>query len=194
MRVAQVVHRVDERLVVPLELAHHFPQILRCDGIETEMHVEYLKAVAVFASPSPARASKVATNHPEPSAHRAAPDPTIGGLRRHQPDRQGDGRRHETPAPKPLATLSLLIGRTTDRHSPRKVGTQPSSGRRLRQVPAIAGGTARVKYPVPCRGNANIRGSNTRIEAFRGTVATDSADTVSAPVAWVLIRSSAVAC
>ena len=71
MRVAQIVHRVDERLVVPLELAHHFPQILRCDGIEPEMHVEHVEAVAVVASPSPARASKVATNHPEPSAHRA---------------------------------------------------------------------------------------------------------------------------
>ena len=68
-----------------------------------------------------------------------------------QPVRQGDGRRHETLAPTPLATLSIRIGRTTDRHSPRKVGSQPSSGRRLRQVPAIAGGTARVKYPVPCR-------------------------------------------
>jgi len=38
------------------------------------------------------------------------------------------GRRHEALAPKPLATLSLLTGRTTDRHSPRKVGNSPPPG------------------------------------------------------------------
>ena len=52
MRVAQIVDGVDERLVVPLELVHHFAQILRCDGIETEMHVKYLKVVAVFGHPA----------------------------------------------------------------------------------------------------------------------------------------------
>src|SRR6185503_9728742 len=41
VRVAQVVHRVDERLVVLLEFLHHFPQIFRRDGVEPEMHMKY---------------------------------------------------------------------------------------------------------------------------------------------------------
>jgi hypothetical protein len=50
--VAQIVDGVDERLVVPLELVHHFAQILRCDGIKTEMHVEYLEVITVLGHPA----------------------------------------------------------------------------------------------------------------------------------------------
>ncbi len=52
VRVAQVVHRVDERLVVLLEFLHHFPQIFRRDGVETEMHMEYVEAIVVVGDPA----------------------------------------------------------------------------------------------------------------------------------------------
>ena len=52
VRVAQVVHRVDERLVVLLEFLDHFPQIVWRDGVETKMHMEYIESIVVLADPA----------------------------------------------------------------------------------------------------------------------------------------------
>ena len=52
VRVAQVVHRVDERLVVLPEFLHHFPQIVRRDGVEPEMHMKYVEAIVVVGDPA----------------------------------------------------------------------------------------------------------------------------------------------
>ena len=128
MRVAQIVDGVDERLVVPTELVHHFAQILRCDGIETEMHVKYLKVVAVFGHPARLEHQRwppTTRNLPPIARHRIRQSADCVDTSRFGKVTDVDMRRRHR---KPLATLSLLIGRTTDRHSPRNVGTQPSSG------------------------------------------------------------------
>jgi hypothetical protein len=52
VRVAQVVHCVDQGLVVPFEFVHHFAKIIRCDGIEAEMHVKHVEFVAVIGYPA----------------------------------------------------------------------------------------------------------------------------------------------
>jgi hypothetical protein len=52
MRVPQVVHRIDKRLVKHLQFLHHLRQHLGTDGVETEMDVEHVEPLVIVANPA----------------------------------------------------------------------------------------------------------------------------------------------
>jgi hypothetical protein len=52
MRVAKVVHRIDQRLAVSVQLIHHVSQAIRCDGVEPEMYMKYVELIVIVGDPA----------------------------------------------------------------------------------------------------------------------------------------------
>ena len=97
--------------------------------------------------------------------------------------RQGDGRRHEAPGPD--ATCNTFTPSSASDDSTRLARLAHSPPRATpAQVPRSLKRYLRMKYPI-MPGSANPKDGTPESKAR--TVATDSADTVSAPVARVLV-------